>query len=286
MPMGDNPVSQLRRLRTELRKQRDSVGLTQREVADALDWSPSKLIRIERGPVGISVTDVRALLQHYEVTDKKQVEELVELARASKRPVWWDQYRDTVTPQFLTALAIESSAIRVRKFQSYIIPGVMQLPDYIMAVLESTATDPKHISTGYEIRLKRQDLIKPGGVEYSCLLDEAVLYRIIGSAETMRAQLNRLIELQEQPNITIRVVPFSAGYRKGMLSPFTIFDQSEERDDYTVQLEQSSGDRLIEEGSVEAAEYVQLFEELEKVALTVDESMALIARIANSGGES
>ena len=79
MPTGDTPVSQLRRLRGELRQQRDARQLTQKEVAEALDWSPSKLIRIERGPVGISVTDVRALLQHYGVTDISRVEALVDM---------------------------------------------------------------------------------------------------------------------------------------------------------------------------------------------------------------
>lgn len=286
MPMGDNPVSQLRRLRTELRKERDAAGLTQREVADALDWSPSKLIRIERGPVGISVTDVRALLQHYDVSDKRRVDHLVGLARASKGPVWWDQYREFYTPQFITFLALEASSVRLRKFQGTNVPGILQHPDYMSAILAQTVNDPVRERRGYEIRARRQELIQPDGIELVSILDESVLHRVVGSPEIMRIQLNHLVELQKQPNITIRVVPYSAGVHKGMLASFTIYELSEEHDDYAVQVEQPYGDQLVQESSDETKEYLTIFEELkDKIALQPDESTALLERIAAGGGD-
>jgi len=49
-----------------------------------MDWSPSKVLRIETGAVGISVTDLRALLTYYNIDDKRQIEELVNLARAAR----------------------------------------------------------------------------------------------------------------------------------------------------------------------------------------------------------
>lgn len=274
MPVGDNPTSQLRRLRTELRQRRDAVQLTQREVAEALDWSPSKLIRIERGPVGISVTDVRALLQHYRVTDEQQVETLVALARASKKPAWWHQFRDYHSAQFITFLGLEASSVRIQQYQGLVVPGLLQHPDYIRALMTRT-DDVERIVT---IRRNRQDLIGDGP-ELSFVLDEAVLHRIVGSPAIMRTQLRWLAEQQDQPNVTIQVLPFSAGVHHGMQDSFTLLELSDEQDDYALLLEPASGDRLIEDTSDETREYVHIFQGLKRIALSPEESVALIKRV-------
>jgi transcriptional regulator with XRE-family HTH domain len=64
-----------------LRNARRKAGLTQRQVASAMDWSQSKMLRIEAGVVGITPIDLRALLECYDVTDKRRTEELVNLVR-------------------------------------------------------------------------------------------------------------------------------------------------------------------------------------------------------------
>lgn len=71
-------------LRAKLRSKRKLAHLTQKEVARAMDWSLSKMLRIETGAVGISTTDLRALLAYYDIKDERQVDELVELARAAR----------------------------------------------------------------------------------------------------------------------------------------------------------------------------------------------------------
>src|SRR5688572_14514946 len=87
MPGGEDSILQRRRLRHALRAARLSSRKTQKEVAEALDWSPSKVLRIEQGDNAISTTDLRALLALYE-TDEAHATELVALARASRRPGW------------------------------------------------------------------------------------------------------------------------------------------------------------------------------------------------------
>ena len=93
-----NPSRQRRRLRVQLRQARDTASLTQRQAAERLEWSLSKLIRIEAGTVGVSVTDLRAMLQLYDVTDETLMKNLTEAARGSKGQSWWSRYRDIVTP--------------------------------------------------------------------------------------------------------------------------------------------------------------------------------------------
>jgi transcriptional regulator with XRE-family HTH domain len=83
MPDRDVLV-QRQRLREELRNRRKLAHRTQKQVARAMDWSPSKMLRIETGAIGISTTDLRALLTYYDVKDQRAAEELVELARAAR----------------------------------------------------------------------------------------------------------------------------------------------------------------------------------------------------------
>ena len=279
MTRGVTPLSQLRRLRSELRQERDKLRLTQKDVADALDWSPSKLIRIENGTVGISITDLKALLLNYKIINEDRVDELVAMARAGKEQAWWHKYRDNYSKQFLTFLGLESSAIRLRQFQSLAVPGILQTRDYARVLVSQGLADEERIQTGVAVRLQRQKLLEPGGPDSYFILDESVLRRRVGSPEIMREQLNRLKELAALPNVTIQVVPFTAGRHRGLLGSFEIFELSDQEDDYALLLEQPYKDVLIEDSSEETREYVVIFRELEKVALGEEESVKFIDKV-------
>ena len=84
-----SPAVTRRRLRTELRRARLDAGLTQEQTARAMDWSLSKLIRIENGTNNISTNDLKALTQYYKIADEKQVAGWLALARASRERTWW-----------------------------------------------------------------------------------------------------------------------------------------------------------------------------------------------------
>jgi transcriptional regulator with XRE-family HTH domain len=81
----ETPEVKRRRLKAALRRGREAAGLTPKQVSDALDWSVSKIIRIEAGTVGLTVTDLRALIDLYRITDEKRQAELLELARGSRK---------------------------------------------------------------------------------------------------------------------------------------------------------------------------------------------------------
>jgi transcriptional regulator with XRE-family HTH domain len=285
MTRADAPVGQLRRLRTELRRQRERSELTQKDVADALDWSLSKVIRIEKGPVGISVTDVRALLQHYDVVDRDQVNNLVEMARASKKPAWWHEYRDVYRQQFWTFMGLEESAIRIRQFQSLVVPGLLQTVDYARFILTAASRKPADVvERRIEVRMGRQRLLRPSGPEMFFVIDESVLRRVIGSPDVMRAQLAELVRLAALPSVVLQVMPFRAGFHSGMRNSFSVFEMSDEENDFAMVIEGVYEDTLIEEATDETLEYVAIFKELEKVALTPAESVEFIKRVYNETG--
>lgn len=267
MAQPETPITQQRRLRVELKRARERSSMTQRDVALALDWSPSKVIRIETGAVIISTSDLMALLPCYGITDRKRIDELVEVARASRKQAWWDEYRPYFPQQFLTFLGYEASTIRLRTFQALLIPGLLQTKAYSEALMRAGGDDPDVVAIGVDVRAKRQQILDyKAGPELFFVLDEAALHRWVGGPEVMREQLLRLEELDARPNISIQVVPFTAGAHPGMRGAFTIFEFPFEDEDFALLLEHPDGDVLIQNDPEQASDYVERFFDLEAVA--------------------
>src|ERR1700722_15379552 len=130
---GPGPLVQRRRLSLELRRAR--AGLyTQDQVAQSMDWSLSKVIRIESGAVNISTNDLRALLGLYEITDRDQVNELLELAKPSRQSSSWSRYRADISPQYLQYIEYEEAASVLRLYEPLLIPGLLQTAEYATAI--------------------------------------------------------------------------------------------------------------------------------------------------------
>jgi transcriptional regulator with XRE-family HTH domain len=228
-----------RRLRVELRRRRTEAQLTQREVAAALEWSPSKVIRIESGQVGISVTDLRALAGLYGVTAGPELDALTELARGGKRQPF-AEYRDVLSPETIRYFGYEASASLIRIVHPLVVPGLVQTEDYTRALLESFGVDAQRIDRAVEVRRERQEILDSADApELFVVLDEAVLRRVTGGPAVMKHQLDHLLRLDERDRVTIQVVPFEAGAYRGVQGPFTHLEFSEPTDPDVVFIENS-----------------------------------------------
>lgn len=265
------------RLRTELRRARGNAGLTQRQVAIKMEWSPSKLIRIEAGEVAVTVNDLKALLAEYGVTERRKTEGLLELARGSRK-MPFSEYRDVFSKEFLSFLALENSASIIRGFHFFVVPGLFQTEEYMRALVAGTAqaTSPERLDRLVEARLARQDLLEgEEGPKLFMVLDESVLRRQIGGPGVMRAQLERLADLAAHPRITIQVMPFSAGAHPGILGPFTLFEFSEEGMPDSVYLENPRGESFASSAPEVTGKYIEAFYQLEDQALGGDMDQVL-----------
>jgi transcriptional regulator with XRE-family HTH domain len=279
---------QRRRLRTELRKARESANLTQKEVAPAMDWSLSKLIRIETGAVTISINDLKVLLQLYQVNDGKRVQSLVDMARAAREPAWWSAYRESTTPEFLAFLGYESSAAIIRNFEPMLVPGLLQTEEYARATIAETlppvaqpeATVMTQVDQLVELRMERQDRISQRAERPKLFfaLDEAVIHRWVGGPEVMRRQLRRLKEALVDPTLTIWIVPFSAGLYQRQRSAYLLFEFPAEEDDDVLYLEAARGELVIKDDLQESAIYLEAFWRIEQVALKNESAVELIDR--------
>jgi len=277
--MPDTPDVR-RTLRQELRRWRTDAGFTQRDVAERLVWSPSKVIRIEKGEVGISVNDLRALLDLYDVGEK---DPLIELARAARKAPWWNAYRDKLTSSFLRYVGIEASASHVSHFQGMIVPGLLQTMDYAREALLGTLPGPisdADVAERLEIRQHRQTDFFSQDLppELSVVVDEAVVRRVVGSPKIWRAQLSHLLDMADRPRLTVQVVPFARGIHPGHIGPFILTDFDELPS--VVYLEGPLNDALSERPE-EAEGYRATFDRLRSMALSPDETSDFIRRAAS-----
>jgi transcriptional regulator with XRE-family HTH domain len=270
----DAPVYR-RRLRSELRRARAEAGLTQRDVAEAMDWSLSKLNRIESGSVGISTNDLKVLLQQYGIVDAAEVDRFLSLARASReqRGGWWTDYREVASQQYLTFLGYENSASVIQGFQPLLLPGLLQTEDYARAVLHvlRPASD-KRVDELVQLRLRRQQELRKrkDRLELSFVIDEAALHRWIGGRDVMRQQLLHLKDEAARDNVTIEVVQFTAGAHPGMQGPFVLMEFSDEREDDVVFVENPRGDVILREEQEAIEPYREAFADLLDLARQAD----------------
>lgn len=284
-----SPTAGRRRLRYALRRARDEVGLTQEQVGEAMDWSLSKVIRIETGGVGISTSDLRQLLQLYRVTDPNEVSELVELARIGRQRPWWTRYRGSLPPSYLSYVGLEDESSALRCVNPVGLPGLLQTEEYGRALASASwwaaatvnravITESALMDTVEVRRIRQREVLRrPSPPEITAILDEAVLWRQIGGTEVLKRQLLHLVALGSHAHITIQVLPFRTGVLH-VLSPFVIVEFSDPADTDVVYVE-NVGDHTIVDGD-EVATYRTVFERLRQASLNEEESLALIARIA------
>jgi transcriptional regulator with XRE-family HTH domain len=279
-----SPLVQRRRLRTELRRARSDARLTQEQVARAMDWSLSKIIRIETGAVGISTNDLRALLSLYQMSDSDRTAELIELARASRQTSWSAKYRGDISPQFLQFIEYEEATSLLRTYEPLLVTGLFQTPKYADAVIHKLAdpgTPEDHMQTRLEIRLARQQLLdQPSPPTVMCVLDEAVIQHVVGEREVALGQVERLISLAARPKITLEIVPFGAGLHPGMLESFVILEFPDPEDSDVLFVE-TSRDHIISHDEVgEISGYREVFEDLRRISLGPDGTLAYLTSLA------
>lgn len=274
MTTVQDPTVQRRLLRDELRRARDAAGLRQADVAHAMDWSPSKLIRIERGDVSVSTNDLKALLNHYGVKDKGKVNGLLELARSARGASFYDQFADLLAPGFKEYLAYEASASVTRQYQPILIPGLLQTEEYARGMFEGTGmVDPQNADKGWAVRQHRQELHdRETPPEMLFVLDEAVLRRHVGRGHVMRRQLQRLKEYAAEPHISIQILPFTRGAHPGMAGSFMLLEFTDPSLADLLHLE-GINSTTTRDDTDQIARYLDKFAQLQKLALSLDESI-------------
>lgn len=280
MTAVQDPTVQRRRLRMELRKARDAAGLKQADVARAMDWSPSKLIRIERGDVSVSTNDLKALLNHYGVKDRIQVNGLLDLARSARGASFYDQYGDLLKQGFKEYLAYEASASVIRQYDPVLIPGLLQTEEYARAILKHNAGfDDDKVEKAWTVRQHRQDVHeRDDPPDMLFVLDEAALRRNVGRGQVMLHQLEQLKSVAANKHVSLQILPFAVGAHPGMQGNFIMLEFADPNLDNLVHLE-SINEITIRDDTDQIARYLDRFSQLQELALSPDDSVDLLDRM-------
>jgi transcriptional regulator with XRE-family HTH domain len=287
--VGDSasPLLQRRRLRSELRAARLNKDLTQEQVAKAMEWSLSKMNRIEKAKTGISTNDLKVLLPLYGITDKKRTDELLDLARAARRPGWWRKYSDVASATVLELIDYESAASAIHQFETMVVPGILQTEEYASAILQefySGNMSDENVRKLVQLRTTRRDLLVGADApEFSFVLDESAVHRVVGNPAVTSKQLRHLASSAELPNVTIRIVAFTAGLHPGMGGAFEVVEFDDTDDENIVYFEDQRGE-FINDDPGEASRYLKAFQLIEDKSLTPADSAAFLRKAAAEMG--
>lgn len=264
-----------------LREFRTGKGWTVEQAADMLSVSSSKVSRLETGQRGVSASDIRKLCDLYQVDDEQR-HRLTELAREGKQRAWWQP----LSLPYSTYVGLEAEATSISDYGLGIMPGLLQTPDYARVVVRAAVPKwvPEVVEQRVEGRMIRQQLLfSEHPPSFEAVVDESVLHRVVGSPAIMKAQLKRLMELSDLPNVTLRVIPYEAGALPAGNNKFIILRLPPPTVSDVVFVEGLTGDLYLEDPN-DVEVYTTTFRTLVKLAASPDKTRQIIsAMIANHG---
>ena len=274
------PTVRSRRLAAILREKRLGSGLTATEAAHRADLSPATVYRAEEPACRLSPNNVKALLAVYGVTGQDEIRRIVALAREAATNGWWQAW--DLSEHYAAFVALEAGAAEKIVWEPSLVPGLLQTAAYARAVI---AAGPEYLPRGrldklVRVRAERQKaLYREDPLRLSAVIDEAVLHRPVGTPAVMREQLAHLREAAQMPNVTVRVLPSSAGAHPAMTGPFQILRYPDVADHDVLYTESLAGPVWAEEPhDLERAH--RAFSRLSALALTPGDSLSLIAAAA------
>ena len=279
---GDAPAVARHRVRRALREARDETELSQGDVARRLGWSLSKMQRIEAGEVGVSPTDLRALLDIYGVDDQARINRLVEYAQTSRRQRYLtsSEHREHLTSATLELMQFERLATSISTYQPAGYPGLLQTPAVAESIFdfwaESMPEEDRRVR--FEARMARRKAIVDAseGPECHFIINQSLIKQRIHSMEVTAEQLEDTAEVAQLSRIHIRVVPFAKSAYMWGLGAFHLLHLGREVDgDALLYREGIDEDRITADvGEVDF--HSRMFDKLRENTLSEEASLRVI----------
>ncbi|KAF4410851.1 helix-turn-helix domain-containing protein [Streptomyces lycii] len=246
----------------ELRRQREANGLSQAQLGDIIFCTGSLIGQIETTKK-IPTRDFSERVDAALGTDGV-FSRLVGLVLRSRLPNWFQPYAD-----------MEARAAYISTYQAQLVYGLLQTEEYARAVLATGM--PDDLEGLVAARMERQRILDRERPPLAwVILDEAALHRPIGGRETMRGQLERLLEFAGHRWMRVQVLPFMAGEHASLAGSFTTMRFDDDPDVvYTEDL--ISGHMTANPDTIREAS--RRYAHLQAAALSVEDSAALIARV-------
>jgi len=275
-----------RQLGRYLRNLRSGQRITVKTAAEKLEWSEAKIWRIETGQTSLRSLDVEAMCRVY-AAPPDITEALMGLAKETKAKGWWHAYGDVIPEGFDVYIGLEEAASQIASYQADLVPGLLQTEDYARTVISTGNVDAGEIDRRVHVRIARQALIRrpTAPLALRVILNESILRHPVGGAAIMAAQLDSLADAAGLPNVTLRVVPFSAGLHPGLMTgPFYVLrfplnGDGQDSEPATVYMDHYTGALYLDKPH-EVGQYGDAFESIWAAALDGTASISLIHQVA------
>jgi transcriptional regulator with XRE-family HTH domain len=280
------PLGPRRAIANAVRKLREDRGKLLNEVASDLMMSTSKLSRLENAQGKPLPRDIRDLVRYYQIEGTPLAGRLERWVRTAQQPGWWTSYDYEVIEGLDAHLAYEVDAAVARVYTIPFLPVHLQTLDYARAVYRDMEhrSEPE-IRQLLAVRLRRQDALRNReGLEPLRLVavtHESSLRQFVGSPDIMREQLDVLIERSAEPNVTLRVLPFTAKPVFSMTCMYALFEYKDVGESDVVHIETHAGFFSVEDED-QVRKYRTDHEALMRASLTEEESRNLIISIRDA----
>jgi transcriptional regulator with XRE-family HTH domain len=275
------PTIRLRRLAGQLRRLRESTGLRREDVEERTGLHATTLYRIETARSRPQYRTFDMLLKLYGVPTDEQLR-LKALYKQSAGEGWMRPWHETLREGYTAYISFEAEAQRVRNYAGMFIPGLLQTEDYARAVIRGIVHEvtEEWVEDRVRTRLERQALLtKERPLEFWAVIDESALHRAVGGPAVMRGQLEHLLDAAKALNITIQVLSFGSGAHPGMAGEMLVMDFEDPMDTDLIYIDSQAGETFLE-SDADIKRFRDRFDHLVAVAMSPDDSVALIAEIA------
>ncbi|MEU8332645.1 helix-turn-helix transcriptional regulator [Micromonospora sp. NPDC048839] len=285
-PAAPSPIMRRRRLGLELRRLRETAGLTGDQVIERIGWaSASKLSRLENGRSRPDPQDVGVLLALYGADEATHTELLGIAGEAGDMRGWLKNF-PVMTQQQRSWAELEAGCAEISEYNPVLVPGLLQTPGYAEVRIVSArevgagAGEPEpgdDLDTEVQARMARQSLLtrEPHAPQYTAVLEEAALGNRAGPPEVLHEQLVQLCELALLPNVTLHVLLRDTPVGNWYLPPtaFSVYRFADPLDPETLAIEGGFTDVMSTE-VIPLNSYKVVFEWLCTAALTASETLS------------
>ncbi|MEU8350645.1 MULTISPECIES: helix-turn-helix transcriptional regulator [unclassified Streptomyces] len=276
--MAGSPTARRRRLAIELKQLREKHKLTCIQVGQELDWSGSKVNRLETGSGRVQPSDVDALCRFYKTSDELRTF-LMQLAKDSKVRGWWHAHGSAVPSWFSVYVGLEQDASSLRHYQCECVPGLLQTGAYASELIRAVdQLTSEELKSAVDLRLERQSILdRKNPPDVWVIVHESVLRHVVGDRQVMRDQLEHMLDVSRRKNVTLQVIPFTAGAYPAA-GPFTIIGFPEQADPDVVYREGLT-EAVYLEAPEDVGKYTKAYDNLRATASSPHRSAQLIKKV-------
>ncbi|WBP89938.1 helix-turn-helix domain-containing protein [Kitasatospora cathayae] len=269
------------RLGDELRNWRLENNKTLADATAGLKgWNPARLSRIERAHQPISAADLKILLDHYGITGQERAD-LEGLLSAGPTRRWWRSldFADSITAAFAEYLDLEADASHISEYFPAAFPGLLQTEGYAAEMIAASLSAPndEQIEAATEVRLRRQSRLTDGQpLKFDAYFGEVALL-VAGDQRVLADQIRHVIKVAQYPNITVKMVPLSAG-RPGILASGVVLMRFPGDPDGGFVFIEAVGGMLPRRTGRDVRRAERAFARVERCALSPEETITVLER--------